>query len=78
MKRITRHTHKPIERPSVVFPTPLPDYSAAADKLTDGHSPFPTARTSTQMGLRRASKFTAFLLHLYCLEAVNHGFWSKS
>lgn len=22
MKRITRHTHKPIEHPSVVFPTP--------------------------------------------------------
>lgn len=40
MKRITRHTHKPIERPSVVFPTPLPDYSAAADKLTDGHRYF--------------------------------------
>ena len=63
MKRIPRHTHKPIERPSVVFPTPLPDYSAAADKLTDGHSLFQLRAHPRKWG----SAAPQNLLHFYCI-----------
>lgn len=63
MKRITRHTHKPIERPSVGFPTPLPDYSAAADKLTDGHSLFQLRAHPRKWG----SAAPQNLLHFYCI-----------
>jgi len=47
----------------VGFSIPLPDYSAAADKLTDGHSLFQLRAHPRKWG----SAAPQNLLHFYCI-----------